>query len=69
MCRPGQYRPPKPLEPIMGTTRTEQAINDIDTLGDEPESCCDDVRLVWLARELNAASAGSSDFDALWADR
>lgn len=49
----------------MGTTRIEQAIDEIDTAGDEFEPTCDDIRLAWLAHELTTGN----DFDALWTDR
>ena len=49
----------------MGTTRIERAIDEIDMAGDEFEPTCDDIRLAWLAHELNAGN----DFDALWTDR
>jgi hypothetical protein len=51
----------------MGTTRTEQAIDEID--GDDFDPSCDDIRLAWLAHELSDGSAGQRDFDALWLDR
>ena len=49
----------------MGTTRIEQAIDEIDTSGGDFEPTCDDVRLAWLAHELSAGH----DFDNLWTDR
>jgi hypothetical protein len=52
----------------MGTTRIEQAIDEFDPLGDD-DSCCDDVRLAWLANELGADRGDGREFDALWADR
>jgi hypothetical protein len=53
----------------MGSTRIEQAIDDIDLLGDEAESSCDDIRLAWLASELDVGYSQSSDVDAFWSDR
>jgi hypothetical protein len=53
----------------MGTTRTERAIDEMDTDGGDFETGCDDIRLAWLARELNESPATGSDFDALWSDR
>ena len=58
-----------PLESDMGTTRIEQAIDEFDTLGDESETSCDDMRLAWLADELSAEDRDGSDFHVLWADR
>lgn len=49
----------------MGKTRIEQAIDEIETAGDEFEPTCDDIRLAWLAEELTTGN----DFDALWTDR
>ena len=48
----------------MGITRVEQAIDEIDPLGDDAEASCEDIRLAWLANELDG-----SDFDPLWTDR
>ena len=53
----------------MGTTRIEQAIDEIDTLSDELDASCDDIRLAWLANELSTTGATGADFDALWSDR
>jgi hypothetical protein len=54
----------------MGTTRTEQAIDEIDTLNDEFESTsCDDIRLAWLAQALDGGLTTGSDFEAAWTDR
>jgi len=53
----------------MGTTRIEQAIDEIDLLGDDADTSCDDIRLAWLADELSAGARDGSDFDALWTDR
>jgi hypothetical protein len=53
----------------MGSTRIEQAIDDIDPLGDDAESSCDDIRLAWLASELDFGHSESSDGDAFWSDR
>jgi hypothetical protein len=52
----------------MGTTRIEQAIDEFDPLGDD-DSCCDDIRLAWLADELGCDGGDGRDFDALWTDR
>ena len=52
----------------MGTTRIEQAIDDMEPAGDEFEPSCDDIRPAWLAQELNAGAAGQ-DFESLWTDR
>jgi hypothetical protein len=52
----------------MGSTRTEQAIDEFDPLADDDlESGCDDIRLAWLADELGGRDG--ADFDALWSDR
>jgi hypothetical protein len=53
----------------MGSTRIEQAIDDIEPASDEFEPSCDDIRLAWLANELAAGSSGGNDFDSLWSDR
>jgi hypothetical protein len=54
----------------MATTRIEQAIDEIDTSGDEFEaSSCDDIRLAWLAQALDGGPAAGSDFEAVWTDR
>jgi hypothetical protein len=50
----------------MGTTRIEQAIDDIDMLEDDNSYSCEDVRLAWLASEL---AAERHEFDAVWSDR
>ncbi len=52
----------------MGTTRTEQAIDDIDALRDDTDFSCEDVRLAWLASEFDGACDGA-DFDPVWTDR
>lgn len=52
----------------MGTTRIEQAIDEFDPLGDDAEHSCDDIRLAWLAEQMNTGESGM-DFDALWMDR
>jgi hypothetical protein len=49
----------------MGRTRIEQAIDEIEPLGDDYEPTCDDIRLAWIADDCG----GGSDFDALWTDR
>jgi hypothetical protein len=51
----------------MGTTRTEQAIDDFDPLGEDGDISCDDIRLAWLADELRADQG--DEFESLWADR
>jgi hypothetical protein len=54
----------------MGNTRTEQAIDELDTDDDEDfDPSCDDIRLAWLAHESGGEHAGSHDFGALWSDR
>lgn len=53
----------------MGTTRTERAIDELDTDGEDFDPCCDDIRLAWLAHELRDGPAPGKDFDALWSDR
>ena len=53
----------------MGTTRTERAIDDLDTESEDFEPHCDDIRLAWLAHELCEGHAPGNDFDALWSDR
>jgi hypothetical protein len=54
----------------MGTTRIEQAIDNIDPLGDELAASCDDIRLAWLAHEMTAECAeAGGEFDALWINR
>ncbi len=53
----------------MGSTRIEKAIDDIDPLGDESEFSCEDVRLAWLANEMEAGARDGQDFDACWMDR
>jgi hypothetical protein len=53
----------------MGTTRTEQAIDDIDALHDDADFSCEDIRLAWLAGELDAGNGDGSDFDTVWTDR
>jgi hypothetical protein len=56
---------PNPSEANMGTTRIEQAIDEIDTSDGDFEPTCDDIRLAWLTRELSVGH----DFDNLWTDR
>ena len=54
----------------MGSTRTEQAVDELSTDDDDFEPSCDDMRLAWLAAgELGAEQAGSREFEALWSDR
>ena len=53
----------------MGSTRTEQAIDDLGADDDLFEPSCDDIRLVWLACELGPEHANARDFEALWSDR
>ena len=53
----------------MGTTLTEQAIDELEPLGDQAEASCEDIRLAWLANELDASGRDHGDFDALWTDR
>lgn len=53
----------------MGITRIEQAIDEVEPLGDELEPSCDDIRLAWLAHELSSVGATGADFDAIWTDR
>jgi hypothetical protein len=54
----------------MGSTRTEQAVDELGTDDDDFEPSCDDIRLAWLARESGAElAAGCHDFEALWSDR
>jgi hypothetical protein len=53
----------------MGITRIEQAIDEIDPSLDDAEASCEDIRLAWLANELDASCHGENDFDALWTDR
>lgn len=53
----------------MGITRIEQAIDEFDPLGDDAEASCEDIRLAWLANELDAGRHDGGDFDALWTDR
>lgn len=51
----------------MGSTRTERAVDELDTNDvDDFESSCDDIRLAWLARESHNLA---HDFEALWSDR
>ena len=53
----------------MGTTRIERAIDEFDLVSDEFEPSCDDIRLAWLAHELDVGASVGNDFDALWSDR
>lgn len=54
----------------MGSTRTEQAVDELGTDDDDDfEPSCDDIRLAWLARESGTEPTGSHDFEALWSDR
>jgi hypothetical protein len=55
----------------MGSTLTEQAVDELGTDDDDDfEPSCDDIRLAWLAHESGAEHAtGSHDFEALWSDR
>jgi hypothetical protein len=53
----------------MGTTRIEQAIDDMDCTGDDSDFSCEDIRLAWLANELDSGGRHGSDFEALWTDR
>jgi hypothetical protein len=54
----------------MGSTRTEQAIDELATDDDDDfDPSCDDIRLAWLARESGAEHTGSRDFEAWWSDR
>jgi hypothetical protein len=57
------------LEAHMGITRTEQAIDEFELLGEDGDHGCDDIRLAWLAAALSAAGNQGYDFDALWDDR
>ncbi len=50
----------------MGSTRTEQAVDEFDD-DDDFEPSCDDIRLAWLAGELGPE--GCQDFEALLSDR
>jgi hypothetical protein len=52
----------------MGSTRTEQAVEELGIDDDDFEPSCDDIRLAWLARE-SAAEHCSHDFEAVWSDR
>jgi hypothetical protein len=51
----------------MGSTRTEQAVDELSTDDDDFDPTCDDIRLAWLARE--AEHIGAHDFEALWSER
>jgi hypothetical protein len=54
----------------MGSTRTEQAIDELGTDDDDDfEPSCDDIRLAWLSLESAAGLNGSPDFEALSSDR
>ena len=51
----------------MGSTRTEQAVEELSTDDDDFDPTCDDIRLAWLASE--SEHIRSHDFEALWSDR
>ena len=54
----------------MGSTRTEQAIDELSTdEGDDFDPSCDDIRLAWLAHESMPEHSRGHDFEALWSDR
>jgi hypothetical protein len=53
----------------MGSTRTEQAVDELGTDDVDDFESCDDIRLAWLARESGAEHSGCHDFEALWSDR
>jgi hypothetical protein len=54
----------------MGSTRTEQAIDELDTDDvDDFDPSCDDIRLAWLAHESDTEYSRSRDFEVLWSDR
>jgi len=54
----------------MGSTRTEQAIDELDADDvDDFDPSCDDIRLAWLAHESAAEHARCHDFEVLWSDR
>ena len=54
----------------MGSTRTEQAVDEWGTDEvDDFDPSCDDIRLAWLAHESGAEHTCSGDFEALWSDR
>lgn len=54
----------------MKVTRIEMAIDEFDAdLDGEFEGSCDDVRLAWLAQQLDGAPAPGNEFDAAWSDR
>jgi hypothetical protein len=57
------------LEADMGITRIEQAIDDMECIEDDSDFSCDDIRLAWLANELDSVGRRGGDFDALWNDR
>jgi hypothetical protein len=54
----------------MGSTRIEQAIDELGTDDDDDfDPSCDDIRLAWLARGPGEELNGAHDSDALWSDR
>jgi hypothetical protein len=53
----------------MGTTRIEQAVDELDIDNDDSDPSCDDIRLAWLSRDLGAEDSSTQDFEALWSDR
>jgi hypothetical protein len=54
----------------MGSTRTEQAIDEWSTdEADDYDPSCDDIRLSWLAHESAAEHGRCQGFEALWSDR
>ncbi len=55
----------------MGSTRTEQAIDEMGLEDDDDDfdASCDDIRLAWLARSSDAEHVASSERETLWCDR
>jgi len=53
----------------MGSTRTEQAVEELGADDDDFEPSCDDIRLAWLARESGVEFAGAHESEAPWSDR
>jgi hypothetical protein len=54
----------------MDSTRTEQAVDELDTIDDDDfDPSCDDIRLAWLASGSVAETTASHDFEALWSER
>jgi hypothetical protein len=52
----------------MGSTRTEQAVDELE-IDEVFDSSCDDIRLAWLAHESAAEQTRTHDFEAPWFDR